>query len=187
MTSRFDFHPATLDGVHVVTRKNLDDSRGFFCRLFCSQESQEAGFQKSIAQINYTSTRTKGAVRGLHFQLPPHAEMRLVNCLRGEVLDVAVDLRRGSATFLHWHGELLSAVNRKSLLIPEGFAHGYQTLTPDCELLYLHTVAYAPDAAGALHVLDPTIGIDWPLEIGEMSERDRSHAFIDERFEGVRL
>jgi dTDP-4-dehydrorhamnose 3,5-epimerase len=121
----------------------------------------------------------------MHFQHPPHVEMKLVSCLRGEVFDVAVDIRRDSATFLHWHGELLSDTNHKSLLIPEGFAHGFQSLTPNCELLYLHTAAYVPDAAGALHALDPALEIEWPLEIGEMSQRDRSHPFIDERFRGV--
>lgn len=187
MNARFAYHATPLDGVRVVTRKNLDDSRGYFCRLFCSDELRHAGFQKPITQINYTHTSGQGAVRGLHFQHPPHAEVKLVSCLRGEVFDVAVDVRRDSPTFLHWHGEVLSAADCKSLLIPEGFAHGFQALTPNCELLYLHTVAYVPEAAAGLHPLDPAIGIDWPLKIGEMSQHDRSQTFVNDDFSGVTL
>ncbi len=137
--SRFDILPTPLDGLKVIIRKPIEDPRGFFCRFFCAEEFLEAGFQKSISQINHTFTRGKGAVRGLHFQYPPHAEGKIVSCLRGEVYDVAVDIRKGSPTFLHWHGEILSAANQRSLLIPEGFAHGFQTLTENCELLYLHS------------------------------------------------
>jgi len=182
---RFDFLPTPLAGLRIVERKPLMDQRGFFCRLFCGQEFQEAGMKKSIAQINHTYTSKKGAVRGLHFQYPPYAEIKMVTCLRGEVYDVAVDIRRGSPTFLQWHGEILSSANQRSLLIPEGFAHGFQTLKRDCELLYLHSEAFHPDAEGALHVNDPGIGIVWPMAIKELSERDRNHPFIDSNFKGV--
>ena len=184
-TSRFDFLPTPLDGLWVVQRKSVEDHRGGFCRFFCAEEFQAAGLKKPIAQINHTFTANKGAVRGLHFQYPPHAECKIVSCLRGEVYDVAVDIRRGSPTFLQWHGEILSAVNQRSLLIPVGFAHGFQTLTDDCELLYLHSEAFHPQAEGALHVTDPGIGIVWPIAMMELSERDRNHPFIGPDLKGI--
>jgi len=183
--SRFAFIATPLNGLVLVQRKAIEDDRGFLSRFYCAEEFREAGLNKPIAQINHTLTRKKGAVRGLHFQHPPYAEIKLVSCLKGEILDVAVDLRRDSPTFLHWHGEILSASNRKSLLIPEGFAHGFQALTEDCELIYLHTAFYRPEAEGALNVADPMLSIAWPLPIGDLSVRDRNHTFIDENFQGV--
>lgn len=126
-------------------------------------------------------------MRGMHYQHPPHAEMKLVNCLRGAVLDVAVDLRSGSPTFLQWQAEELSAENRRSMLIPEGFAHGFQTLTDDCELLYFHSVTHVPGSEGALSALDPRLDIGWPIEITEMSERDRLHPRLTDQFTGLIL
>lgn len=184
-TDRFSFHPTPLSGLAVIQRKPIEDDRGFFCRLFCAEEFREAGLRKPIAQINHTFTQGKGAVRGLHFQHPPYAEAKIVSCLRGEIFDVAVDLRKVSPTFLCWHGEILSAANRKSLLIPEGFAHGFQTLTEDCELIYLHTASYAPEAEGGVNVLDQRIGVAWPLVISELSERDRTHHMLAADFEGI--
>jgi dTDP-4-dehydrorhamnose 3,5-epimerase len=184
---RFDFISTPLAGLLLVQRKTAEDQRGFLSRFYCAEEFSEAGLVKPIAQINHSFTRNKGAVRGLHFQHPPHAEAKLVSCLKGEVLDVAVDLRCGSPTFLHWHGEILSASNRRSLLIPEGYAHGFQTLTEDCELIYLHTAAYHPEAEGALNISDPCLNITWPLPITELSERDRNHPFIGSDFQGIVL
>lgn len=185
--SRFDFIATPLNELVLVQRKAIEDDRGFLSRFYCAEELRQAGFCKPITQINHTFTRKKGAVRGLHFQNPPYAEIKMVSCLKGEILDVAVDLRRNSPTFLHWHGEILSATNRRSLLIPEGFAHGFQTLTEDCELIYLHTAFYRPEAEGALNVADPKLSIVWPLPIVDLSIRDRSHAFIDENFKGIVL
>lgn len=142
---------------------------------------------KPIAQINHTLTRMKGAVRGMHYQRPPHVEVKVVSCLHGEVFDVAVDLRRGSPTFLQWHGVVLSAANRRSLLIPEGFAHGFQALREDCELIYLHTAPYRPEAEEALNAEDPRLGIGWPLPITELSERDRNHGWIKQDYQGITL
>ncbi|MGK6316181.1 dTDP-4-dehydrorhamnose 3,5-epimerase [Neorhizobium sp. DT-125] len=183
--SRFTVTDLPLAGLKLVERQNLGDSRGFFSRMFCAEELAPAGWAKPIAQINLTMTAQKGTVRGMHFQHPPHAEMKLVNCLRGRVWDVAVDLRAGSPTFLKWHAEELSAENRRSLLIPEGFAHGFQTLTDDCELLYLHSAPYAPGAEGALNSQDPRLGVSWPLDITEISERDRRHPHLTDEFTGL--
>jgi len=145
------------------------------------------GFKKNVSQINHVYTKRYGTVRGMHFQYPPAAEAKIVTCIRGKVFDVALDIRRDSPTFLKWHAEILTPESQNSLLIPEGFAQGYQTLSNDCELLYLHSENYCPSAVGALNVLDPDIAINWPEQISEMSERDRSHKFIREGFEGVVL
>ncbi len=185
--ARFEFNSTLLAGLAMVQRMAIEDQRGFLSRFYCADEFRAAGFDKPIAQINHTLTKIKGTVRGMHFQNPPHAETKLVSCLQGEIFDVAVDLRRGSPTFLRWHGVLLSASNRRSLLIPEGFAHGFQTLTEDCELIYLHTASYHPESEGAVNAADPKLGIAWPLAISELSERDRNHRLIEQDFQGIAL
>jgi dTDP-4-dehydrorhamnose 3,5-epimerase len=126
-------------------------------------------------------------VRGLHYQRPPHAEAKLVSCLRGEVWDLAVDLRPTSHTYLKWHAQHLSSDNGLALLIPPGFAHGFQALTDDVELLYCHSANYIPDAEAGLHPQDPRLAIEWPLPIRELSPRDAHHAEIQSDFEGVSL
>lgn len=180
---RFTFLSTSLEGLLVVQRKPIEDSRGFFARFFCAETFRSRGFAGPVAQINHTGTGARGTVRGLHFQYPPHGEVKIVSCLAGEVFDVAVDIRKDSPTFLGWHGEVLSAENQRSLLIPEGFAHGFQTLTDNCEMIYLHSASFEPQAEGGLNVFDPSIGIEWPVEICELSEKDRGWAIG--RFEGV--
>lgn len=184
--SRFTVTDLPLAGLKRVERRRQGDSRGFLSRLFCAEELTAAGWVKPIAQINHTYTAKQGAVRGIHFQHPPQAEMKLVSCIRGEVWDVAVDLRINSPTFLRWHAERLSAENGRALLIPEGFAHGFQALTDKVELLYCHSEAYAAQAEGGLNPADPRLGIAWPLAITELSARDAGHALIRSDFEGVR-
>jgi dTDP-4-dehydrorhamnose 3,5-epimerase len=185
MTARLIISPTPLDGLMIIQRKPISDERGLFERLFCADELAAAKIQMSIVQANRSVTARKGAVRGMHFQHPPHAEMKLVSCLAGKVFDVAVDLRRGSPTFLHWHAEELSAENHKSLLIPAGFAHGLQTLVDGCKLLYFHSAAYAAAAEAGIHPTDPRVGITWPLPIAEMSARDRSHPALANDFRGL--
>jgi dTDP-4-dehydrorhamnose 3,5-epimerase len=181
----FTAEPTRLKGLTVVHRRLAEDDRGFFGRIFCAEDLATIGFARPVAQINHSLTRKRGTVRGMHFQHPPHAEDKFVSCLRGEVFDVAVDLRAGSATFLQWHAERLSADNQRSLLIPRGFAHGFQTLTDDCELIYVHSWPYVPGAEGALHAADPALAIDWPLPIADLSPRDASHPFVDDAFVGI--
>ena len=183
--ARFEFMPTRLAGAQVVQRRRIDDERGFLSRMYCHDEFLAAGVTSTLAQINHTLTRRRGTVRGMHFQWPPHGEVKLVSCIRGEVFDVAVDVRKGSPTFLAWHGEVLSAVNERSLLIPEGFAHGFQTLVDDSELIYLHTARYEPAAEGALNALDPQLAIAWPLPVDEMSPRDRQAAMLSDAFDGI--
>ena len=174
-----------LAGLKRVARQRLGDDRGFFARLFCAEELHAAGWREAVAQVNHTMTARKGTVRGMHFQPPPHAEMKLVSCVRGEVFDVAVDLRRGSPTFLRWHAEHLSAENNRGLLIPQGFAHGVQALTDDAELIYCHSAAYDAASEGGLNPRDPRLAIAWPLPITELSARDAQAAMLDAAFTGM--
>lgn len=187
MTNRFDIVETTLSGLFLINRKPISDQRGFFSRFFCAEEFKEIGLIKPIAQMNHTLTKSRGAIRGMHFQKEPYTETKIITCIQGEILDVVIDIRKGSPTFLQWHSELLSAENQTSLYVPDGFAHGFQTMTENCQLLYLHSNVYTPKAEGALNALDPAIGIDWPLEITEMSERDRNHPMFDSEFKGIEI
>jgi len=182
---RLQASPTPLAGLVRVQRQPVGDARGSLVRLFCADELREAGWNTPVAQINLTRTARAGTVRGMHFQHPPHAEIKLVSCLRGEVWDVAVDLRRGSPTFLRWHAERLSADNHVALLIPQGFAHGFQTLVDDVEMLYCHSAPYTAHAEGGLRPLDPRLALAWPLPVGEMSARDAGHPLVTADFEGV--
>jgi dTDP-4-dehydrorhamnose 3,5-epimerase len=185
MIKRFDLRGTPLSGLMEIQRHPIQDERGHFERFFCADELRAAGMHEAIAQINRTLTRLRGTVRGLHYQIAPHGETKLVSCIRGEVFDVAVDLRRQSSTFLAWYGTILSEVNRMTLLVPDGFAHGFQTLCDDCELLYLHSARYASQAESGVHPEDPRIGIRWPLEITGMSQRDATREMLPYDFPGV--
>lgn len=181
MSARFDLSLTPLDGLFLITRRRMGDERGWLERLFCGDELREAGWQWGVAQLNRTMTAKRGTVRGMHFQHPPHEEAKLVTCLRGEVFDVAVDIRPGSPTYGKWHGELLSGENAKSFLIPPGFAHGFQTMTDDVEMFYVHSSPYVPAAEDGLRADDIALGIDWPLAITTQSERDRGFRDFDPR------
>mgnify|MGYP000258138285 CR=1 FL=1 len=185
--SRFFITDSPLIGLKSLKRKRLGDHRGFLERLFCAEELIALGWHDPISQINLTRTLEKGTVRGLHFQYPPYTEMKLVTCIRGEAWDVAVDLRQGSPTFLKWHAEILSEENGKALLIPEGFAHGFQTLTDNVELIYCHSRAYTPNAEAGINPCDSKLSIKWPHSIQSISERDNAHTEIDEKFKGIRI
>jgi len=185
MSSRFEIFDTPLPGLKLIQRKPVGDRRGYLERMFCAEEMDALFRGKDIVQINRTVTALRGTVRGLHFQYPPYAETKVVSCLRGEVFDVAVDLRQGSPTFLRWHAETLSADNHQTLLIPEGFAHGFQTMSEDCELLYFHTAAYQPNAEGGLNVHDPRLNIRWPGAVTELSARDAAHPWVTAELEGL--
>lgn len=182
-----EYDAGALAGVGTVKFPVRSDTRGSFARLFCEREMNQVLAGRHIVQINRSHTTQPGAVRGMHFQYPPHAEMKLIRCLRGRVFDVIIDLRVGSPTFLQRHEQILSMENGVMLVVPEGFAHGFQVLEADSELLYLHTAAYAPGSEGIVHYLDPSLGISWPLPITETSERDRAAPLIDSAFLGVQL
>ena len=185
--SRFEFFPTPISDLYVVERMPMRDERGSLERIFCADEFLKIGLLDQIKQINLVVTKDKSVVRGMHFQYPPHAEAKFVTCIRGKIYDVAIDIRRESPTFLHWHGEELSAENSRSLFLPKGFAHGYQTLTEDCEMIYLHSNSYQIESEGALNAEDPLLDIRWPLPITGLSDRDRNHANINDDFLGVTL
>ena len=137
--------------------------------------------------MNHSTTRDVGAIRGLHYQKPPHAEMKIVRCLKGRVFDVAVDLRYDSPTFLRWHGVELSPESNLAYLIPEGCAHGFQVLEENSQLLYLHTAYYTPKSEVAVRFDDPRISVNWPLTPTNISAKDKSHPLLNEVFEGVMI
>lgn len=180
-------YETSLDGLRVIETASHIDTRGQFTRLYCENEFRNLIGSRKIVQINHSLTSVVGAVRGMHFQTPPFSEMKLVRCLKGRVWDVAVDLRKDSPSFLHWHAEELSSINSKMIVIPEGFAHGFQVLEPNSELLYLHTSYYTPAAEGGLKFDDPLLNIAWPLEPVDLSLRDQNHARIDSNFKGITL
>ncbi len=175
----------SIDGLMRVDCDAHRDERGAFTRLFCADELAPLLGERRIVQINQSLTRQVGAVRGLHFQHFPRAEMKLVRCIRGRIWDVVVDLRRGSSSFLCWHAETLSAENRRLLVIPEGCAHGFQVLEEDSEMLYLHTEFYCPDAEGGVCHDDPALAIEWPLPVRDLSARDRKHPSLTSDFIGL--
>lgn len=174
-----------LAGALVVETATAIDQRGAFTRCYCERELEKVIGTRRIVQINHSRTREIGAVRGMHYQRPPDAEMKMVRCLAGRVWDVVVDLRAGSPTFLQWHAEELSAGNARMLVIPEGCAHGFQTLEENCALLYLHTAFYAPESEGGVRYDDPRIALAWPLPFTDISSRDRSHPLLTPDFNGI--
>lgn len=171
----------------VAETARISDHRGAFARLFCEKDLVDALGNRHIVQINHSRTSQIGAVRGMHYQHAPQAEMKLVRCLKGRVWDVAVDLRKNSPTYLRWHAVELSEQNELMMVIPEGFAHGFQVLEADSELLYLHTAVYAPELEGGVCHDDPKLKIDWPLEVTDISARDKSHPLINEDYCGVKI
>jgi dTDP-4-dehydrorhamnose 3,5-epimerase len=175
-----------IDGLIEYCSQSHNDSRGSFSRLFCVDELQEAFGDRRVVQINRSVTHKVGAIRGLHFQFAPHAEMKVVRCLRGRAFDVAVDLRANSPTRLCWHGVVLSPEANNALVIPEGFAHGFQVLQESTELLYLHSGRYVPSAEGGIRYSDASIGIDWPLPVAELSDRDRTLPLAHDVFQDPR-
>lgn len=187
VSDRLVAHDLPLPGLKLLERKPVEDARGSLQRMYCAAFFADAGITQPLAQINLTRTLRRGTVRGMHFQRPPHMETKVVTCLRGKVFDVAVDLRAGSPTFLRWHGEILAPELHNSLLIPEGFAHGFQAMSDDCELLYFHTAAYCPEAEGGLRMDDPAYGINWPMDVADISDRDAGFPLLTLEFMGIQL
>jgi dTDP-4-dehydrorhamnose 3,5-epimerase len=171
----------------VLEQEPNIDHRGKFGRIYCQDELKQIEHHEQIVQINHSLTRKSGAIRGMHFQYPPKAEIKMVKCLCGSVFDVIVDLRSDSPTFLQWYGEVLSDDNLKMMYVPKGFAHGFQTLVENTELLYLHTEFYSPEHEGGVRYDDPILSIAWPLETTEISEKDQKYPLLSEAFEGIRI
>jgi dTDP-4-dehydrorhamnose 3,5-epimerase len=174
------FTPLPLGGAYLIDLEKIEDDRGFFARFSCEKEFTTYGLITRWLQMNTSLTNQQGSIRGLHFQRPPKAEAKLVRCLRGSVWDVIVDLRRNSNTFGKWHETELSENNRSMVYVPEGFAHGFQTLMPDVEMLYFHSDFHSPEHEGGLRYDDPALGIEWPLSVSDISKRDQEHPELSE-------
>ena len=157
------FTQTTLAGACIIDLKKIEDERGFFAYLFCAKQAAEHGIATNVAQVKLSSNKRKGTLRGMHLQVPPAAEQKLVRCIRGAIFDVAVDLRPDSPTFRNWVGAELTAANRRAMYLPPGVAHGYQTLTDSTEVMYFVSAAYSPSHARGVRWNDPAFGIEWPL------------------------
>ena len=180
-----NIYTTALQGVVVVVTQSSADNRGTFSRFFCKEKLASVIGNRDIVQINHSFTSKVGAVRGLHYQLQPYAEMKLIRCVRGCVWDVAVDLRAGSPTFLQWHAEELTPKNGRMLVIPEGCAHGFQVLEAESEMLYLHTAYYNSGAERGIRYDEPRLKITWPLPVTELSERDLHHSPLNDQYKGI--
>ena len=167
------FHPSSLSGPMLVEPEPIWDQRGFFTRTFCVSEFADHGLATSFVQHSMSYSQHRHTLRGMHFQNPPHAEVKLVSCIAGSIYDVIVDLRPQSPSYLKWEGFELTAGNRRMLYIPSGFAHGFQTLGPDSTVSYMISEFYAPGAASGLRYDDPRLAIDWPAPPSILSDRDR--------------
>ena len=178
-------HRTPLEDLMLIETAPIQDERGQFVRVFCETVCAELRPNLHWSQINISRTTHKGTVRGMHFQYPPTAETKLIRCLQGRVFDVAVDLRADSPTFLRWHGVELGEDGLMQFFIPEGFAHGFQTLTHNAQLLYLHTSAWNRQHEGALRYDDPALSIAWPLPVTQVSEKDRNTSLLDGNFTGI--
>ncbi|MFT3907930.1 MAG: dTDP-4-dehydrorhamnose 3,5-epimerase [Ferruginibacter sp.] len=179
------FLETTLPGSYIVSLQPIGDSRGWFARTYCKNEFATIGHDKEWVQLNHSYSSQKGTIRGMHFQVKPYSEIKMVRCIAGAVYDVIIDLRKDSPTFKKWFGTELSAENKKMLYIPEGFAHGFQTLTDNVELIYHHSQFYTPSAEQGVRYDDATLNIQWPLPVTEISARDQHYPLIDSTFKGL--
>lgn len=177
--------PTPLSGAYVIDLAPRRDDRGFFVRTFCADTFTKHGLRTDFVQSNHSRTKGIGTVRGMHFQLPPHGEVKVVRCTRGAILDVFVDVRSQSPTFLHWFAVELSEENLRLAYIPPGFAHGFQALTEDVDVMYNVTAAYAPNAEGKLHCEDPKLGIRWPKAVAGLSPKDAATPYLTEDYLGI--
>jgi dTDP-4-dehydrorhamnose 3,5-epimerase len=169
------FIPTPLHGAYIIEPEKREDERGFFARTWCQQEFITHGLDPNLVQCNISFNKQRGTLRGMHFQLPPYAEAKLVRCTTGAIYDVIVDLRSNSTTFLQWTAVELTADNRQALYVPKGFAHGFQTLQDGTEVFYQMSDFYAPYYARGFRWNDPKFGIQWPEPVTMISERDRTY------------
>jgi dTDP-4-dehydrorhamnose 3,5-epimerase len=174
------FTETALPGAFIIDIERRGDDRGFFARVFCQEEFADHGLKPSIAQANIAFNAAKGTLRGMHFQFPPHAETKLVRCTRGAILDIIVDLRPESPTYLQHVAVELSASNYRALYVPERFGHGYQALEDETETSYQVGEFYAPNTEGGLRFDDPRLALEWPLPVGEMSPKDQGWSYLDD-------
>ena len=185
--SNFELIDEALNGIKVFARKKFEDKRGIFSKLLCYQELKEYIDIQNIAQINYSHNSRIGTVRGMHYQAKPYAETKLVSCVQGSVYDVSVDLRKDSPTFCEYFGIELSEKNNLSVLIPKGFAHGFQSIQSDSILIYAHDESFIESHNRIINPSDTKININWPLQISNISEKDNNAPFINDQFVGIKL
>jgi len=165
-----------LNGSYLIEPTQIADERGYFARTFCRQKFQEMGLNPHLDQCSFSFNHKKGTLRGMHFQKHPHGEVKLVRCTQGSIYDVIIDLRPESATYKQWKGVILSSVNRHILYIPEGFAHGFQTLEDNSEVFYQISSPFVPESASGVRWDDPQFGITWPTEVSIISSKDQQYA-----------
>jgi dTDP-4-dehydrorhamnose 3,5-epimerase len=173
------FYETPLKGAFVVDLDRTEDERGFFARSFCEREFAERGLESRFVQCNVSYNRRAGTLRGMHYQAEPHCESKLVRCTMGAIYDVIVDVRPESPTFLKWFGAEVSAENRTALFVPGGFAHGFQTLVDDSEVLYQMSEFFHPESARGIRWDDPKLAIRWPIRNYVISEKDRTYPLLE--------
>lgn len=181
------FFPTEISGLIIVEAEPIHDNRGLFSRAFCKQEFASVGLHKEFVQINHSFSKSAGTLRGLHFQKPPYTEMKYIQCIQGRIFDVVVDIRKNSPTYLQYFSIELSDSNYKGLLVPEGCAHGFQTLEHDTLLIYHHSEFYTPGSERGIKFDDPALSIRWPLAVTNISERDKSFEYINPNFQPIQL
>ncbi len=169
------FVPLKLSGAYLIEPEPIVDERGSFARLFCTKQFQEKGLNSHLEQCSFSFNHKRGTLRGMHFQKEPHPEIKLVRCTRGQIYDVIIDLRPDSPTFKQWEGVILSPENRHMLYIPEGFAHGFQTLEDHSEVFYQISASYVPECASGVRWNDPAFGIAWPTHVSVISVKDQQY------------
>ncbi len=179
------FESTGFDGLYLIRPEPYADERGWFFRTYCEREFASIGFTGHFVQMNLSHNKKKGTLRGMHAQIKPHQEAKLIRCIKGRIWDVVVDLRVGSPTFLQYFAVELSEYDFLSLWVPEGFAHGFLTLEDATELIYHHTHFYTPGEEFCVRYDDPAVGIKWPDVVETVSEKDRSYAFIQQDFKGI--
>ena len=184
MEKKLNIKNTNFEGLFIIEPNIFEDNRGSFSRIFCENELSSV-LDFNIKQINHSVTSKSGTIRGLHFQYEPNSEIKMIKCVKGSVFDVVVDIRRNSETFLKVFSIELSEFNNKIIFIPKGFAHGFQALEDNTELIYLHSSLYKPSNEGALNPVDRILDITWPEDISNISEKDRNHPFITDKFKGI--
>jgi len=182
-----EFFETGLKGAFIIKPQLMEDQRGFFGRIFSQDEFDQQGLQTIFKQANHSGSTQKGTIRGMHFQFSPYTEAKLVKCIRGKIYDVLIDLRKNSPTFLRWYGAELSDENKLMMYVPNGFAHGFQSLEDNSEIFYLVSEFYKKDYEGGAKFDDPIVGIKWPLPVTAISEKDKNCSFLDKNFKGIEV
>jgi dTDP-4-dehydrorhamnose 3,5-epimerase len=181
-----NFEEHHISGVYTIEPQVISDDRGHFFRTYCENEFAALGVNRWV-QMNHSHNAKKGTLRGMHYQLPPHEEKKLIRCVSGGIIDVFIDLRADSETFLEWGSVELSAANKRSIFLPEGIAHGFITMEDNSDLIYHHSAFYTSDGEAGIRFDDPSIGINWPIDPSIVSERDLSHTNLTSTFKGIKL